>query len=365
MWVWSTAWSGVSIDLYEKKGRSRIVAAPLLTVLIMKPVFAPNYYTRFKCIASACRHSCCIGWEIDVDASALAFYDTVEGEMGDRLRACIDREADPPCFILTPDERCPFLNGEGLCDLICGLGEESLCHICADHPRFRHVLPDRVELGLGLCCEAAARLVLEQTEPFSVVALPSEQAAQERHAHDEADELDETTAELLTWRTELLPMLQDRSMPLSDRIRGVFRRGDIDLYESDTETFRSFDRIAALLRNMERLDPAWDACLNALETLAEDPLHELDGEEGAAYENLVGYFLYRYMTADATYWPDAHRTRTAFAVLCTVIIHAIHRAMGGGDMDSLCEITRMFSSEIEYSEENLECLMGEVEDAVF
>ena len=71
------------------------------------------------------------------------------------------------------------------------------------------------------------------------------------------------------------------------------------------------------------------------------------------------------MTADATFWPDAMRTRTAFAAFCTAIIHAIHRATGGKDLDSLCEIARMFSSEIEYSEENLERLMGEVEDAVF
>ena len=116
---------------------------------------------------------------------------------------------------------------------------------------------------------------------------------------------------------------------------------------------------------MERLDPAWDVCLDALETLDGDPIRELEGESSVAYENLICYFLYRYMTADVTYRPDAFRVRTAFAILCAAIIHAIHRATGGADMDSLCEITRMFSSEIEYSEENLERLMSEVEDAVF
>ena len=331
----------------------------------MKPVYAPRYYNDFRCIASACQHSCCVGWEIDVDREALTRYDTVQGSLGDRLRACIDREADPPCFVLTEDERCPFLNPNGLCDLIVQLGEDSLCHICTDHPRFRNILPDRVELGLGLCCEAAAKLVLEQTEPFAVVELPSEKAARERHAQDEPTELDETTAELLEWRDTLLPLLQDRTAPLSDRIRHALARIDIDLNECATDIFGSYRAVAALLRDMERLDPAWDACLNSLETLDGDPLRELDGETSVAYENLICYFLYRYMTADATYWPDAGRTRTVFAVLCTAIIHAIHRATGGADMDSLCEITRMFSSEIEYSEENLERLMDEVEDAVF
>ncbi len=331
----------------------------------MLPVFAPNYYTKFRCIAAACRHSCCVGWEIDVDADALARYDTVQGRMGERLRACIDREADPPCFILSEDERCPFLNESGLCDLICELGEDSLCHICADHPRFRNVLPDRVELGLGLCCEAAAKLILEQTEPFSVVELSPDWAARERHAHEKGEGLDDLTASLIAHRETLLPLLCDRSHPLSDRIRHIFEKCDIDLTESETNTFKSYASIAALLRDMERLDPAWDKSLDALESLTEDPLTELNGEDDVAYENLIGYFLYRYMTADATYWPDAHRTRTAFAVICTVIIHAIHRATGGKDLDSLCEIARMFSCEIEYSEENLETLMGEAEDALF
>jgi lysine-N-methylase len=300
-----------------------------------------------------------------VDKDTLSYYDTVKGKIGQKLRESIDRAADPPCFKLTPDERCPFLNESGLCDLITELGESSLCHICDDHPRFRHILPDRVELGLGLCCEAAAKLILEQTEPFSVVELPTDLAARERHAREEREELDGLTASLIVHREALLPLLCDRSRPLSDRIRHIFEKCDIDLTESETATFKSYASIAALLRDMERLDPAWDKSLDALESLTEDPLSELDGEDDVAYENLVCYFLYRYMTADATYWPDARRTRTAFAVICTVIIHAIHRATGGKDLDSLCEIARMFSCEIEYSEENLETLMGEAEDAVF
>ena len=27
----------------------------------------PDYYKEFQCIADQCEHSCCIGWEIDVD----------------------------------------------------------------------------------------------------------------------------------------------------------------------------------------------------------------------------------------------------------------------------------------------------------
>ena len=333
----------------------------------MMPVFVPSYYQDFRCIAAACQHSCCVGWEIDVDGEALARYDRVEGELGGRLKANIDREADPPCFRFTPDERCPFLNESGLCDLITELGEESLCHICADHPRFRNVMNHRVELGLGLCCEAAARLILSQAEPFSVVELAPALAARERYAYGDPEPPDETSAELLELRSALFTVLRKTEIPLSDRIRHVFGCIDVDWTVSVPDTFRSYAAVAALLRDMERLDPAWDACLNALETLTEDPLTELEGEDRMAFGHLLCYFLYRYLAAEDDGYGvvSTARVRVLLSVLCTVIIHAVHRAVGGEDLDSLCEISRMFSSEIEYSEENMERLTQAVGEEIF
>ena len=49
----------------------------------------PNYYKNFKCIADKCQHNCCIGWEIDVDESTMALYNTVDGEFGKRLKSNI------------------------------------------------------------------------------------------------------------------------------------------------------------------------------------------------------------------------------------------------------------------------------------
>ena len=330
----------------------------------MKSVYVPNYYPAFRCIASACRHSCCVGWEIDVDDDALARFDRVEGALGDRLRAGIDREADPPCFILSEGERCPFLNQSGLCDLITELGEESLCHICADHPRFRNVLYDRVELGLGLCCEAAAALILGQTEPLTVILLPEAEAARERTAHTPADKPDPVTDALLDARETLLTILRDRTRPLSDRIRHLLTTVDIDLSMILPE---SYTPVAALLRDMERLDPAWDACLDALAALPEAPADELTREDlppwkSLAGEHLVGYFLYRYMTAEDDERFDLVAVRLLLAILSAALILAIHRATGGTDFASLCEVARMYSSEIEYSEENLERLTDEIED---
>ena len=78
----------------------------------------PNYYPQFQCTAGACRHSCCIGWEIDIDEASAARYAALPGAFGDRLRQQIDWESDPPHFILGEKERSPFLNADTLCDMI-------------------------------------------------------------------------------------------------------------------------------------------------------------------------------------------------------------------------------------------------------
>lgn len=322
----------------------------------MKPVYVPNYYPAFRCIASACRHSCCVGWEIDVDEQSLARFDAVQGTMGDRLRRGIDREADPPCFILDQQERCPFLNQNGLCDLITELGEDSLCHICADHPRFRNVLYHRVELGLGLCCEAAAALIVGQTAPMEIIRLPYSEASRERTAREDAGLPDPVTDALLTARDALLAAAQDRTRPLAERFRHILTSLDIQL------PMKNYAAWSVFLSDLERLDTAWDDCLKALSALPEDPAEELDGEGSIAYEQIFCYFLYRYLAAEDDGRPALLQVRTAFAILSTILIHAVTRAEGRTDPDTLAEIARLYSSEIEYSEENLERFMDEIQE---
>ena len=43
-------------------------------------LFAPKYYEDFSCIADKCRHSCCIGWEIDIDPETLAKYSALTAD---------------------------------------------------------------------------------------------------------------------------------------------------------------------------------------------------------------------------------------------------------------------------------------------
>lgn len=46
-------------------------------------VRVPDYFKEFSCIAGACKDSCCLGWEIDIDEDSYEYYKSLPGEIGD------------------------------------------------------------------------------------------------------------------------------------------------------------------------------------------------------------------------------------------------------------------------------------------
>ena len=46
----------------------------------------PAYFEEFRCIAAACPDSCCKEWDVAVDDMSAAYYRSMEGDLGDRLR---------------------------------------------------------------------------------------------------------------------------------------------------------------------------------------------------------------------------------------------------------------------------------------
>ena len=289
-------------------------------------LIVPDYYPQFRCIAGACRHSCCIGWEIDVDEDSRARYAQVQGDIGRRLQESIDQENG--CFRLGEDEHCPFLNKEGLCDLIIALGEDSLCQICADHPRFRNFLSDRTEMGLGMCCEAAAELILSRQEPMTLLCLEDDGGA------EEAD------GAFLAFREKLLAIIQDRSRPMAQRVERMLQACGVTL-KVDAAQWADF------LITLERLDDAW---ANALQRLHEPP-QPVDDQWEIPLEQLMGYLLFRHL-AGAMEDGDV-QGRVAYCALVWQLLRRMLR-------DDLPEICRLYSSEIEYSDENMDAILEHI-----
>ena len=289
----------------------------------MRQVY-PEYYKNFKCTASACRHTCCRGWEIDIDAVTAEKYAAVPGEFGRRLRENISNEGGPH-FILAEGERCPFLNGQNLCDVILTLGEGALCGICTDHPRFRTFLSDRTETGLGLCCEEAARLLLTENKPVRLTGEGTETLTGEEKA-----------------------LLRARSCAF----RAVYSGGGEALAAAFGFSMPEHDAgwWAGALMELERMDESWTEKLNMLKSLPEPDIR-LTARFEHGYRNLLWYFIYRHFMSALDDGDVISKLR--FAVLAARVIRALDGLCGESER---VENARLFSAEIEYSEENLEAL---------
>ena len=257
----------------------------------------PDYCKDFRCIASECRHTCCAGWTICIDEKSLARF----GQ-----DPWIAREIDDGCFVLREDGMCPFLRDDKLCEMILSRGEDCLCDICKEHPRFYNCFEDRTEAGIGLVCEEACRLVLDHEGPFE---LASEDGSK------------------LPLPSYVVPVF-DSSLPLSARLAKL------------TGGVRSGSKMRAMLfAQMEVMDPAWSSLLSSIvETpvSAEDEDRVID-ENSSALANLAAYLLYRYKGA------------SRFAAEATYLVADL--------VSKGCEVhdaARMFSGEVEYSDINID-----------
>ena len=209
-------------------------------------IIAPDYYPEFHCIAGACAHTCCAGWEIDIDEKSLPRF-----LASPDIARHVVLDGENAQIRLMPGERCPFLNEDGLCDMILCHGEDFLCDICRDHPRFRNFRSDRVELGLGLVCETAAELILFRDTPMRLIELSSEQTKD--YADEEPLPPTEEEKALFCLRDSMLAELREVSGPAA-RLREylIYRHLADALYDG-----RIAERIAFIGDACREITCAW------------------------------------------------------------------------------------------------------------
>ncbi len=302
--------------------------------------FYPFYYPKFQCIGGACPHNCCIGWEIDIDSETYLKYQGISGDFGNRIRQSVSLE-DTPHFILQEAERCPFLNHENLCDIILEKGEDFLCQICNDHPRFRNFFSGCTEVGLGLCCEEAARLILSQKEPFTMPEKPLEILTAEE-------------ASFFRFRNDIFRKIEDRRLPLSERIASLCQGYGIAFPK------KSHQEWADIFLSLEHLDETWIQLLKALKQV--DSVCLLSAEWEIPLEQLFCYFIYRHLAGGLE--DGRYGERILFAWLGVTIISSLASTQTDKPLtlESFLEFVRLYSSEIEYSEENTEALLSLLEN---
>lgn len=305
----------------------------------------PDYYDRFRCIASLCPDSCCQGWEIQVDEASASRYLALPGPLGDRLRQVLRRDGEE-YWMENIQGRCPMWRPDGLCSIQSELGEAALCQTCRSFPRLRHDYGDFVELGLELSCPEAARLIL--TAPRRSLSSP-----QIPQNFSSGDYDAEAMAILLESRNTALSLLE--SHPLQDalsllllygcHIQGILDEGESAPFAADSaiQSARSMavssdpKHLLPFFLRLEILTEGWKTRLC---NPSPAPWHD-------GYRNLARYFVERYwLQAVSDY--DLY-SRVKLALIACLVIKTL-----GGDFLSTAQL---FSKEIENNIDNLEALL--------
>lgn len=300
--------------------------------------FAPMYYDKFKCIADKCRHNCCIDWEVDIDEHTLKKYKRISSPLGDKIKENICTEDEVSYFKMTQNKRCPFLRDDNLCQIICEKGSRYLCDICREHPRFYNFFTDRTEYGLGLCCEEAARIILSSNKKFTLDIVSDDRNDEEN---------DDFENYVIFMRNECINIIEENDSPLSERLETMLRF-------CDTEQ-RNFtpDELYDLFVSLEMLDEAWGEKIKCLRE--KEDLTLIDDENFTGYfEKLAVYFIYRQLSSSV--YDAKIKERAAFVSLSVRVITALCRSAyesGNLTFNDICEAARAYSSETEYSEENI------------
>ena len=285
----------------------------------------PDFYEDFACRAGSCRHSCCKGWEIDVDDDSAARYRRLPGPLGQRLRDALTESEEGFSFRLTPEERCPFLQKDGLCELICQLGEDALCEICRLHPRFYERWGDDLLCGLGLSCEEVCALLLAPGRG------PLRFCTEDRSRSFSLPEL-------------LAQGMPDFPVPLTGW----------DLPRGDAPYYR---RMLALFSCTEAIDGDWLRQLDSLSLHLDELLSALPGSDFRldrdARERVLHYLLYRQLERIEDYGPARF---LRYGLVCTDFIDLLAL-----QMRDPAEALRRWSEQIEYSTENVDIIMEGVE----
>ncbi|MBO4383218.1 MAG: flagellin lysine-N-methylase [Clostridia bacterium] len=340
----------------------------------------PKYYERFACTEGTCEDSCCARWEIDVDEESYYRYQTVQGPFGDRIRGCIHTEVvededgthEEWSFPLTEDRRCPFLNDKDLCDMYIALGHDKLPRTCREFPRGDAVVGNYHQIDVALACPEANRLIFEDLDKpvdYVIREEPTGVPALDRYCAPEEEKLDTESwgklLDLLDERNQVLAMLQDTKLPVSERYAILFslssEYGYSPLDESHTDLVERIDR-------MELLDERWSAVYDpvkrAMDTgFPSEDLLDVITEGSVVEQELIRFLVYLVFR----YYIDGYFEGSMTGVF-RLLLRGFHMmrlllaALSPEDLenaDTRRALYRVWSREVEHSPENFGIIKAE------
>ena len=293
-------------------------------------IYAPKYYNKFKCIADKCTHSCCVGWEIYIDAHTMEKYRSLQSAYADTIRKSIE-SGDEPKFRMCAEGRCPHLDANGLCKIIIDSGEEYLSDICREHPRFYNESARGVEAGLGMACEEAARIVLSSNgyRDFVVVG-------------ENDDDVEQVEFDAIGEINRIYDILGE-SASYPDRLAKIYSAFEVSPDKLTDDEWRE------LLAGLEYLDEAHRDML-AVYSSAVGSLGDLD----KLLERALAYFVYRHCASACDV--GELRASLGMALFFERLFASVLAKEGVKTIEDATRVARIVSEELEYSEENTDLI---------
>lgn len=311
-------------------------------------IFKPAYFDSFHCITDKCPDSCCKDWEVEIDDRSAAFYRSLAGPLGDRLREVLRDDPEWGTVMTIENGRCPMWREDGLCRIHAELCHDALCEICRDFPRLHHDYGTFQEFGLELSCPEAARLILSVTDaPW---------LEEEAPGGDVPDYDEEAMSVLIQTRTVALGILQDQRYSTAQALilllyygyhaQALLDSGNVAEFHADAllEEAKAFavsggeQALLGFFADLDILTPTWKNRL--IQPLLSAPWTR-------EFRNLARYFVERYWLQAVSDFDVVSRVK--LAVISCIVVHLL-----GGNV---VQTAQAYSKEIENSAENVEAIL--------
>lgn len=303
-----------------------------------------DFYGVFRCIASECPDTCCKGWEIIIDDESYARYRTIDEKYGGKITEHIRTDGDGDRVFIQENGECPFLDKNRLCKLITDYGDEILCDVCRQHPRFIEQFGEFTEISLSISCPAAARILRDKTE----LTRYREKLTDEECEYTLDDPL---LDKFISLREEFFDSLEKKSA--RQAVDSLIEKAVKMQEETDGNKYnykkKNYDFVS-ILSSLEILTDEWQ---NLIKKLPNETPQAIDGCE-IYLKNLASYFAYRYILKainDGNIITKAEFIR--FSLECIIYIaERYDKSLPAGDR--LMYASRLYSKEIEHDEDNIE-----------
>ena len=125
-------------------------------------------YDEFSCIGDKCKHTCCAGWRIDIDANTYKKYKLNSYFSKDIMKNNFIENKDKSVKMkLNENKLCNFLDDKGLCDIHAKLGEDFLCKTCKVYPRGMNLVDGGMEKHIFTSCPPMVEMFIMRDEQIS------------------------------------------------------------------------------------------------------------------------------------------------------------------------------------------------------